>query len=50
MRLVGSGAQTSDMPIELPTVFELVINRRTATAMDLIVSQQLMVRADRVID
>ena len=44
------GARPSDLPVELPTVFELVINRRSATAMDLIVPTQLMVRADRVID
>jgi len=44
------GALPSSMPIELPTVFELVINRRSATAMNLVVPQQLMVRADRVID
>jgi hypothetical protein len=36
--------------VERPAVFELVINRRSATAMDLIVPTQLMVRADRVID
>ena len=44
------GAQPSGMPIELPTVFELVINRRSATAMGLVVPPQLLVRADRVID
>ena len=44
------GARPSDLPIELPTVLELVINRRSATAMDLAVPAQLMVRADRVID
>ena len=44
------GAHPSKMPIELPTVFELVINRRTASAMGLVVPQQLMVRADRMID
>jgi putative ABC transport system substrate-binding protein len=44
------GAHPSDMPIELPTIFELVINRRSATAMDLTVPQELLVRADRLID
>jgi putative ABC transport system substrate-binding protein len=44
------GAHPSKMPIELPTVFELVINRRSARAMGLVVPHELMVRADRVTD
>ena len=47
---IVKGARPSDLPIELPTVFELVINRRSANAMDLVVPAQLMVLADRVID
>ena len=35
---------------ELPTVFELVINRRSAKAMDLVVPSQLALLADRLID
>jgi putative ABC transport system substrate-binding protein len=46
---IVKGARPAGMPIELPTVFELVINRRSASAMDLVVPQQLLVRADRVI-
>jgi putative ABC transport system substrate-binding protein len=47
---IVKGARPSELPIELPTVFELVINRRSAKAMDLVVPAQLMVLADRVID
>ena len=47
---IVKGARPSELPIELPTVFELVINRRSANAMDLVVPAQLMVLADRVID
>ena len=47
---IVKGAQPASMPIELPTVFELVINRKSASAMDLVVPQQLLVRADRVIE
>jgi putative tryptophan/tyrosine transport system substrate-binding protein len=47
---IVKGAQPAAMPIELPTVFELVINRRSASAMGLVVPQQLLVRADRVIE
>lgn len=44
------GANPSDLPIELPTVFELVVNRRTAAAMNLTLPQAILVRADRVIE
>jgi putative ABC transport system substrate-binding protein len=44
------GAKPAELPIELPTAFELVINRRTAAAMGLTLPASLLVRADRVID
>lgn len=44
------GARPGDLPIELPSVIELVLNRRTATAMNLVLSPALLLRADRVID
>ena len=44
------GARPADMPIELPTLFELVINRRSASAMSLTLPQGLLVGADRIID
>jgi putative ABC transport system substrate-binding protein len=44
------GARPSELPVELPTVIELVINRRAASAMNLVVPNQLLVLADRVID
>jgi putative ABC transport system substrate-binding protein len=44
------GADPSQMPIELPSVVEMVVNRRTAAAMGLVVPTALLVRADRVID
>ena len=40
-----------DQPdIELPSVMELAINRRTATALALQLPQTVLFRADRVID
>jgi putative ABC transport system substrate-binding protein len=47
---IVKGARPGELPIELPTVLETVINRRTATAMHLGVPPTILVRADRVID
>jgi putative ABC transport system substrate-binding protein len=44
------GTSPAELPVELPTTFEMVVNRRTARALNVSLPQSVLLRADRIVD
>jgi putative ABC transport system substrate-binding protein len=44
------GEKPGDLPIQLPTKFEMIVNRKAATALGLVIPPSIMLRADEVIE
>jgi putative ABC transport system substrate-binding protein len=44
------GTKPADLPVELPTKFEMVVNLKTAKALDIKIPQSILIRADRMIE
>jgi len=42
--------KAGDLPVQFPTKFEMVLNRKTATALGLAVPPSILLRANEVIE
>ena len=50
MSIAFYAARSRDLPVQFPTKYEMVVNRKTAKALGLAVPLSILVRADEVIE
>jgi putative ABC transport system substrate-binding protein len=44
------GTKAADLPVQVPTRYDLVVNLKTAKSLGLTVPQSILIRADQVIE
>src|SRR5262249_30073550 len=48
--LILPGAKPGDLPVQFPTKFEMILTRKTATALGLAIPPSILLRANEVIE
>jgi putative ABC transport system substrate-binding protein len=47
---IAAGAKPADLPVARPTVFELVINQKTALALGMTIPRPVLLSADSIVE